>query len=315
MEYHRFRSTQPQCSFKVAVVGCGNVGATTAYALLLGGTPTNLSLIDLDAKRAESFLLDLEHSLPFTSSTCLEAGTKYALCKDAQVIVITAGAHQKPGQTRLDLLATNRKIIQNMIPQIIAVAPNAIIVMVTNPVDILTYEAAALSKLPWGRVFGTGTMLDSARFRFHISEKLKINPESIDAYVLGEHGNSSFPVYSSSNIFGLPLVKYPGFTEKMTLQCYEETKNAAYKIIAGQGFTCYSIATVVQKIVHYIFEDAHVVCTLSVPLRGEYGQKKVAISVPCVLGRHGVEKIIAVPLSKKEQKQLTNSVNTLKALL
>lgn len=315
MEYHRFRAEQLHCSFKVAVIGCGNVGATTAYALLLGGTPTNLSLIDVDAKRVESLLLDLEHSLPFTSSTCLEAGTDYTLCKDAQVVVITAGARQKPGQTRLDLLTTNRAIVKEMIPHIMEVAPSAIIVMVTNPVDVLTYEAAKLSKLPWGRVFGTGTMLDSARFRFHISQKLKINPESVDAYILGEHGNSSFPVYSSSNIFGLPLVKYPGFTEKMAVQCYEDTKNAAYKIIAGQGFTCYSIATVVQKIVHYIFEDAHVVCTLSVPLRGEYGQKGIATSVPCVLGRRGVERTIAVPLNKKEQKQFVKSVTTLKALL
>lgn len=315
MQYHRFRSEQMHCTFKVAIIGCGNVGATTAYALLLDGTPTNLALIDIDAKHAQSLLLDLEHSLPFTSATLLEAGSDYKLCEGAQMVVITAGAHQKPGQTRLDLLQTNRKIIKEMVPQIVAAATNAIIVVVTNPVDILTYEVARLSKLPWGRVFGSGTMLDSARLRFHISERIKIHPNSIDAYILGEHGNSSFPVYSSANVFGKPLLQYPGFTKKVAMACYEETKNAAYRIIAGQGFTCYSIATVVREITHAIFEDSHAVYTLSVPLNSYYGHKGISISVPCVLGRRGIEKTVEVPLDRTEQKLLTKSIQTLKALL
>ncbi|MEK7545175.1 MAG: L-lactate dehydrogenase [Patescibacteria group bacterium] len=287
-----------QTQFKVSVVGCGNVGATAAYAMLLDGTPTELVLIDALKDKAEGLLLDFEHSLSFLNNT-----------------KVTAGARQKEGETRLDLIQKNRTIFQDIIPKLAKVAPNSILLIVSNPVDVLTLEALKLSGFPPSRVFGSGTMLDTARFQFHISEKLCLSPQSIQAFVLGEHGDTSFPVWSSANIAGKSLFEFDSFTKDVADKCYQDTKNAAYRIIHDLGFTCYSIATVIREIMTHIFQHSRIVLPLSVVLKDYYGHSDVALSVPCVLDSTGVSDVIQVPLNEIEQKQLAKSVEVLKSYL
>ena len=309
------KNSKITCAFKVSIVGCGSVGATTAYAYLLSGTVTDLVLLDVDKNKTEGLILDLEHALPFTPNITIKASSDFKDCAGSNIVVVTAGKRQQEGESRLNLVKANKKIFADIIPKIASAAPHAIILVVTNPVDVLTYETIKLSRFPWQRVFGSGTVLDSARLQFHISKKIKLHPSSIDAYVFGEHGDTSFPVYSSANVLGKSLYDFENFSREAAEKCFKETKNAAYRIIHDQGYTCYSIATAIREITEAIFEDQHKVFPLSVLLNGYYGHKNVCLSVPCVLGRNGIEKIIEVPLSKSEQNSLAKSVKTLKALL
>jgi len=304
-----------ECIFKASIIGCGSVGAATAYAYLLSGTVTDLALVDIDKGRAEGLMLDMEHATSFTPHVGIEASDDFAVCKGSNLVIVTAGARQKEGETRLDLVEKNKKIFKAIIPKIAKAAPNSIIIIVSNPVDVLTHEALKLSRFPKNRVFGSGTVLDSIRFQYHISEKINVHPSSIDAYILGEHGDTSFPIYSSANILGKPLSKWEGFNKKAAKLAYKDTKNAAYRIINDLGYTCYSIATVIRELTEAIFEDKKQVFTLSVPLKNYYGNSGVCLSVPCVLGRNGIEKVIKVPLNKEEQKALKKSAETLKGLL
>lgn len=302
-------------NFKVSVIGCGNVGATAAFSILLEGTPTELVLIDRSKEKAHGVMLDFEHSLSFLQYTKITASDDYSACKDSHLIIVTAGAKQQEGETRLQLIDKNRKIFRELIPALATVAPKSILLIVSNPVDVLTFEALKLSRFPEHRVFGTGTMLDTARFRFHIAEKLCLNPHSVEAYILGEHGDSSFPVFSSANIAGKPLLAFEGFSQEIAQQCYEETKNAAYRIIHDLGYTCYSIAVVVRDIMRHIFQHSRIVLPLSVRLHDYYGHSDMALSVPCVLDSEGIADIIQVPLNEMEQKQLAVSVQALKGYL
>jgi len=216
------------------------------------------------------------------------------------------------GETRLQLVEKNRKIYESIIRKIAKFAPKSILLIVSNPVDVLTFEAARMSGFPKGRVFGTGTMLDTARFQLHISRRLCVNPKSIDAYILGEHGDTSFPVWSSANVVGKSLFDFPGFTKEEADKCYEETRTAAYRIINDLGYTCYSIGVVIRDIMTHVFQHSKVVLPLSVPLDDYYGHNGVALSVPCVLDSDGVSEIIKVPLDRLELENLDKSVSTLK---
>jgi L-lactate dehydrogenase len=304
-----------ETTFKVSMIGCGSVGATAAYAMLLDGTPTELVLIDHSKEKAEGLMLDFEHSLSFLKSTKITASDDYSACKDSQLIFITAGARQSEGETRLQLIDKNRKIFREIVPALAKYAPKAILVVVTNPVDVLTYETIKLSGFPEGRVFGTGTMLDTARFRYHISERLCLSPHSIEAYILGEHGDTSFPVFSSANVAGKPLNEFAGFTAEVGRQCYEDTRNAAYRIIHDLGYTCYSIAVVMREIMVNIFQHSKIVVPLSVELKDYYGYSDVCLSVPCVLDSDGVSGVIKVPLNDEEQAMLAKSAETVRAFV
>lgn len=301
--------------FKVSVIGCGNVGATAAYAMLLDGTPTEIVLFDHNKEKVEGLMLDFEHALSFLNYTKVVGTTDFTDCKNSNLIVVTAGARQEEGECRLDLIKKNKKIFKEIIPQLAKFAPKSILLIVSNPVDVLTCEAIKLSGFPESRVFGTGTMLDTARLRFHISEKLCLNPASVHAFVLGEHGDSSFPVFSSANVAGKSLFDFDGFNKKVADECFNLTKNAAYRIIHDMGFTCYSIATVIKEIMVHIFQHSRKVLPLSVKLNNYYGHSGVALSVPCVLDSDGIAEIIKVPLDRKERKQLAKSVKTLKSYL
>lgn len=304
-----------QSKFKISVVGCGNVGSAAAYAMLLDGIPTELTLIDHHKEKAEGLLLDYEHSLSFLPYVKITASDDYSACKDSNLIVITAGARQLEGETRLQLIEKNRAIFKEMIPAIAKASPESILLIVSNPVDILTYEALKLSGFPENRVFGSGTMLDTARFKFHLGERLCLNPKSIQAYVLGEHGDTSFPVLSSANVAGKSLFDFEDFDQKTAMQCYEDTRQAAYRIIHDMGYTCYSIGVVIREIAKSIFEHAKIVVPLSVKLNNYYGHSDVCLSVPCVLDSDGASEVLTVPLNEEEQSMLAKSVSTLKQYL
>ena len=302
-----------QDKFKVSIVGCGNVGATAAYAMLLSGTPNEMALIDINKDRAEGLLLDFQHSLSFLPYVKISAGSDLKLTANSDLIVITAGARQEKGQSRLDLIKINRGIFKKLIPEIAKHSPDAILLIVSNPVDVLTLEALKLSKFSPNKVFGSGTMLDTARLQYHLSEKLNVSPRNIQAFIMGEHGDTSFPVWSSANIAGRSLFKFPRFNQRTADKCYRDTREAAYRIIHDMGFTCYSIGMVVREIMKAIYENSRLVVPLSTVMKGQYGLRNVALSIPCVLGSEGIMETIEIPLSAKEKKMLEKSAEVLRS--
>ncbi len=300
-------------SFKVAVVGCGNVGMTAAYAMLLSGTPTDIVLFDRHLDKAMGEKLDLEHALSLLPNYVnIIATDNYADLAGSRLVVYTAGAAQQPGQTRLDLVSTNKKILEEVLPKINQTAPESIILMVANPVDVLTFRANQLIPNAGGRIFGSGTLLDTARFRFHLSELLKINPHSIHAYILGEHGDTSVPVYANTPVGAQKLLELPEMSREVIESAYQKTKEAAYKIIEAKGATYYAIGVVVMKIMQAIFSDSKTVFPLSVPLNNYLGVSGVALSVPCILGENGIEKVLEVDLSQTEKEAFEKSVAALR---
>jgi len=300
---------------KVAVVGCGRVGITAAYTMYIKNTANEIMLFGRDIDKLIGEQLDFMHSLSFIGTTNITVGEDYEKLENTDVVVFTAGVAQKEGETRLDLVRNNTEIISKMIPQIVKYAPEAKIILVSNPVDVLAYKAAAIAGLPRGRVFGSGTTLDTARFRYHLSEFLKLNPKSIHGYILGEHGDSSFPTLSSTNVGGQLITTMKGFSQEKAMEAYTKARDAAYKIIAAKGATYYAIGVVINQLVDAILSNAKRVYPLSIPLEGEYGHSGVALSVPCVLGRHGIERILEIPLSPEEKEKMGHSVEVLKKFL
>lgn len=311
MSQHSYNSD----SHKVSIIGCGNVGITTAYALLLEGLTDELVLYNRSLDRIQGEALDLEHGLAYLDHSQISATNDFADLAQSDVIIYTAGAAQKPGETRLDLVDKNLAILHKILPQVINYAPNAIILIVANPVDILTYKAYLMANWPKGRIFGSGTALDSARFRFHLSEFLHINPKSIHAYILGEHGDSSFPAISSASVGGQLLSSFTNFSTQKAQDAYRKTRDAAYKIIAAKGATYYGIASVIAQLTKAILRDEKTIFPVSVPLHQYHNHSGVALSVPCVIGKNGVEKIIDLKLNWEETKLLEKSVATLKQYL
>ncbi len=301
-----------KCTFKVSIVGVGKVGATAAYAMCLNGTPTDLVLVAHRKETAEAEKLDLEHALPFLQHVNIVATDSYEEVSGSDLVVITAGIAQKPGQTRLDLLQENLNLFTEMVPKIYAASPESIVLIVTNPVDILTYHSSQLAPFKFGQLFGSGTLLDTARFRFHLSEIFNVNPRSIHAYVLGEHGDHSFPALSSAHISGQPLTQFPSYSLEKVKDAFIQTQQAAYKIISAKGATYYAIATAIMKLMNAIYSDAKSILPVSVPLTDLYNVSGMALSVPCVVGQRGVEQVIPVPLSEEEKAAFIQAANTLK---
>ena len=301
--------------FKVAIVGLGRVGVTVAYTLLLRGLTTELVLFSRDLKKAEGEKADLEHGLPFYPKTTIVASDSWEDLSGTDLVIFTAGSAQEKGQTRLDLAQVNCEILSKTIPKIVKHAPSALILMVANPVDIMTLQTANIAGIPKGRGFGSGTLLDTARFRLHLSKIIKINPQSIHAYILGEHGDSSFAPVSSATIGGKPLISFPEMSHDHLRWAVDETRKDAYKIISGKGATYYGIASAVSSIVEAVARDSKKIMPLSTVLTGEYGIDNLALSLPCILGRGGVESVIDLPLTLEEQVQLTNSASAIKSYL
>lgn len=305
----------PTESNKVAICGCGKVGMTAAFALLYTGVVNELVLHGRCKDEIVGEELDLEHGMAFLHPAKITATESYDDLADSDVVILTAGAAQKPGDTRLDLTEKNVAIMESIIPNVVKAAPNAIIIIVSNPVDILTYKAYHLTGLPKGQIFGSGTVLDTSRFRFHLSEFLHVNPRSVHAYILGEHGDSSFPVLSQATVGGQPITEFPNFSEEKAMVAYEKARKAAYKIIESKGATYYGIGAVLAHIVKTVLTDAKSVLPVSIPLHNFYDHSGVALSVPCVVGRRGVETVLRPKLSWEEKQALEHSVNTLKQYL
>jgi L-lactate dehydrogenase len=309
---------EPQTNTRVAVIGAGNVGASFAYALLLSGLAAEIVLIDVNRERAEGEAMDLNHAVPFAHSTRIWAGD-YADCARAAVTVVTAGSNQRQGETRLDLAARNAAIFRSIIPSVASANdPNGLIVVATNPVDVLTHAAARLSGLPPGRVIGSGTTLDTARFRYLISRHFGVDARSVHAWIIGEHGDSEVPVWSLANIAGMQLQTYCQANgtslddaERQTL--YQQTRDAAYEVIRRKGATYYAIGAGLVRIVEAILRNQRTVLTVSSVIDGPYGISGVALSLPTVVDRGGVEQVIRLNLSHHEEAALVRSAEVLRA--
>jgi L-lactate dehydrogenase len=302
-------------TFKVAIIGLGRVGVTTAYALLLKGLASELVLFSRELAKAEGEKADLEHGAPFYPHTTITATDKYEDLSGTDLVIFTAGCAQQPGQTRLDLTKGNCNIVEKIIPRIVREAPQTLILMVANPLDIMTLHATEIAKLPAGRVFGSGTLLDTARFRLHLSKGIKISAKSIHTYILGEHGDSSFAAVSTASIGGKPLLSFPEMSPDHIKWAAEETRKDAYKIISGKGATYYGIATAVTHIVETIMHDSKKIIPLSSVLTGQFGLNNIALSLPCILGRNGIERVIDLPLSVEETAALHASAASLRSHL
>jgi len=300
---------------KVSIIGAGRVGITAAFTMYLKNTAQEIMLFGRDKDKLIGEQSDFMDSLSFLGTTHVTVGDEMSDLAGSDVIVFTAGAAQEPGETRLDLVKKNTDILASMIPEIVKYAPETIIVIVTNPVDVLTYKAATMAQFPRGRVFGSGTTLDTARFRFQLSKYLNVNPKSVHGYILGEHGDSSFPTLSTTNVGGQLISSMKDFSDEKAHEAYVKTRDAAYKIIAAKGATYNAIGVVINQLVYSILTDAGRVYPLSVVLEGEYGHTGVSLSVPCVLGRRGIERVIEIPLSEEEKLKMQLSVETLKKYL
>ena len=300
---------------RVAIVGLGNVGASFAYALLFRGLASEIVLIDANGAKAEGEAMDLNHAVPFTHSTRIWAGD-YSECAGAAVTVITAGAAQKPGETRLDLVRKNARIFASIVPQVVKHNPGGILLVATNPVDVLTYAAWKLSGLPPERVIGSGTILDTARFRYLLSQHFDVDARSVHGFIVGEHGDSEVPVWSLTNIAGMRLPEYAkhnnaNCSQEQMNQIFTQTRDAAYQIIELKGATFYAIAAGLMRITEAILRDQSTVLSVSSLVNGLYGIEDVYLSLPTVLHRGGVERVIHLELSEDEETKLKNSARVL----
>lgn len=306
-------------SRKVAVIGTGFVGSSSAFALMESGLFSEMVLLDADQNRAEGEALDISHGLPFARPMKITAGT-YDDLVDAAIIVITAGAGQKPGETRLDLVKKNVAIFRTIIGEIAKRNCQGILLIVANPVDILTYVALKLSGFPENRVFGSGTTLDTARLKYLLGERLSVDARSVHAWIIGEHGDSQIAAWSSANVSGVPLSDFcsmRGFTEhdQNMEDIAEDVKNSAYKIIEKKKATYYGVAVAVRRICEAIIRDEKSVLPVSSIQHGAFGIEGVALSMPAIVGKNGVEKQIPIKLNEKEQMELRKSADALKEVL
>lgn len=292
---------------KVVIIGCGNVGMSLAYALLNQRTAVNeLVLIDLDTKRIEGEVMDLNHCLAFAPSKIdIKVGT-YDDCKDAKIVCIAAGANQNPGETRMDLINKNSKIFEDIIGKVMASGFDGIFLVATNPLDVMTYLTWKYSNLPARRVIGSGTSLDTSRLRYLVSEKVGVSPKSVHAYVIGEHGDSEFVPWSNVNI-GLQSIDDYMTKEEME-EIAENVKNAAYEIIERKGATYYGIGMCLVRIINAILGDENTIIAVST-----YDQNNdVYIGMPCIINSEGIKKKIYVELNEEETAKLQNSIDIIK---
>ena len=302
---------------KVILVGDGAVGSSYAYAMALQGTAEEFGIVDVVKERTEGDALDLSDATGFTFPKKIYAA-EYSDCKDADLVVITAGAPQKPGETRLDLVNKNLKILSSIVEPVVESGFEGIFLVVANPVDILTHATWKMSGFPKDRVIGSGTSLDTGRLQKVIGEMEHVDPRSVNAYMLGEHGDTEFPAWSYNNVGGVKVsdwVKAHGMDESKLEDIHKEVANMAYDIINKKGATFYGIGTASAMIAKAILNDEHRVLPLSVPMDGQYGLHDIHIGTPAVVGRKGLEQIIEMPLSDKEQELMTASADQLKKVM
>lgn len=296
---------------KCAIIGCGFVGATTAFTLIEHGVFSELVLIDANNKKAEGEAMDLNHGIPFAKPVKVYAGN-YDDLSDCSLIIIAAGANQKPGETRIDLVKKNTAILKSIIPEITRRNKECILLILSNPVDILTYITLKISGFPKNRVIGSGTVLDTARLKYLLAEHLGVDSRNVHAFIIGEHGDSELAVWSSANISGIDLKDFCGLCGKCTsmeniYNLYNNVRESAYKIIDSKGATYYAIAMATLRIVECIVRDEKSVIPVSTLVEGEYGINDVCMGLPSIVGKNGVERILEIPLNKNEAENLLNS--------
>ncbi|GEM48104.1 L-lactate dehydrogenase [Deinococcus cellulosilyticus] len=296
---------------KVGIVGTGFVGASAAYALTLRGSCTELVLVDINEKKALAEAEDIQHATPFTHPVRVTAGN-YKDLADAKVVILTAGVNQKPGETRLQLLERNVKIFAEMVPQVVKAAKDAILIVATNPVDVLTAVTAKIAGLPEGRVLGSGTTLDTARFRALVGQHVGIDPQHVHAFVLGEHGDSEVLAWSGASISGIPIGEYCvqrgiEWNDKTRKDIDEKVRKAAYTIIEGKGATYYGIGAALARITEVITRDARAILSVTAP-----DSDGLAYALPRIVGGEGIRETLEVPLSTREAIELSKSVEVLK---
>ncbi len=303
---------------KVILVGDGAVGSSYAFALVTQNIAQEVGIVDINTAKTEGDAIDLSHALALTSPKKIYSAT-YADAHDADLVVITAGAPQKPGETRLDLVNKNLKINRDVVTQIVESGFNGIFLVAANPVDILTYSTWKFSGFPKERVIGSGTSLDSARFRQALAELVDVDARNVHAYILGEHGDSEFPVWSHANVAGLQIYEWvknkPEIDEEAMVNLFFGVRDAAYTIIEKKGATFYGIAVALARITRAILDDENAVLPLSVFMNGEYGLNDIYIGAPAVINRQGIQKVIEIPLSDSEQDRMAASAKQLKEIL
>lgn len=304
---------------KIIVVGDGAVGSSYAFSLTIQGIGREIGIIDLNEKKAEGDAMDLSDALAFTAPKKIYKAN-YEDCSDASIVVITAGIPQKPGETRLQLVDKNLKVFKDIVGKVVSSGFNGIFLVATNPVDILTYATWKFSGFPRNKVIGSGTVLDSSRFRKEIAELTNVDARSVHAYIMGEHGDTEFPVWSHANIGGLPINEWVNqhdndVDESVLLNSFNKVRNAAYEIIYRKGATYYGIAVALARITKAILNDENSIFSVSAYLDGEYGSKDVYIGVPAVLNADGIHKVLEIPLTDTEKERMQESVNTLKEVI
>lgn len=305
---------------KLAIVGAGSVGTSLAYAALIRGSAPEVALYDLNAAKAEAEVLDLAHGTQFTASSVITGGGDISAVAGAAVVVITAGAKQEPGQTRLDLAGTNVAILEQLMPRLLEQAPDAVYVLVTNPCDVLTVAAQKISGLPAGRVFSSGTVLDTSRLRWLLARRAGVAMASVHASMVGEHGDTEFPVWSSATIGPVPIREWTVggkcvFDDAHLAEVAHEVTNAAYAVIAGKGATNYAIGLSGARIVEALLRAENAVLPVSTVLDGPYGISGVALSLPSIVGTGGVSAVLEAPLDEREHAALRHSAETLRSTL
>jgi len=305
---------------KIAVVGAGSVGATIAYACLIRGIGRTIALYDVDAAKTRAEVLDLNHGLQFVPQATVVGSDDIEVCRDADLVAITAGAKQKPGQTRMELAEANVALCKALVPRLLEVAPDAILLLVTNPVDVITYAALRYSDLPPRRVFGSGTVLDSSRLRLLVADHCGVAVQNVHAYIAGEHGDSEIPLWSSASIANVPLKDWavPGhgkLTVRDRVDIFENVKTAAAQVIEGKGATNYAIGLATAKILEAIVHDENRILPVSSLLSGYQGIDDVCLSVPSIVKRAGVEQALHVPLNDAELAGLRNSAETIRGAI
>ena len=304
---------------KVAIVGCGFVGAACAFSLMQSGLFSEMVLIDASKQKAEGEALDISHGAPFAKPIKIYAGT-YDDIKNASLIILTAGANQKPGETRLDLVKKNISIFKSIIPEIKKRDFKGVLLIVANPVDILTTAALKLSGLPEHKVLGSGTVLDTARLKYELGNHLSVDPRSVHAFIIGEHGDSEIAAWSSANVSGIPLNNFCEMRghfnhEEGMKKIASDVKNSAYEIISKKKATYYGIAMSVKRICEAIVRDEKSILPVSSMMNGQYGIKGISLSMPAIVGKDGVETQVPIQLNQQEIADLQKSAKTLQEVL
>lgn len=304
---------------KAVMIGCGYVGSAAVFSLMESGLFSEIAMIDADMAKAEGEAMDISHGIPFVKHMKIYAGT-YEDVKDAAIVIITAGANQKPDETRLDLVHKNVSIYKTIIPEITKRDFSGILLVVSNPVDILTYVTVKLSGLPENRVIGSGTVLDTARLKYEVAEQLHVDSRSVHAFIIGEHGDSEIAAWSSANVSGIEIEDFCEMrghedTEESTNEMAEKVKNSAYEIIKRKRATYYGVAVAIRRICEAIVRDEKSILPVSTIMHGEYGINDVALSMPVIVGKNGTETKVPISLDEDEKIDLKKSAEILKGIL